>query len=90
VVGLLIYWFYHPLQEALIRIVERISLRVIVFLLIVTLGLISSIISAILAAIILVEIVNAQPVVKKPRWRLWWLPVFPLDPAPGLRRLARL
>jgi predicted cation transporter len=88
VVGLLIYWFYHRLQEAIVSMVDRVSLPAIVFLLIVFLGLVSSIISAILAAIILVEIVNALPVVKKAKTEIAVVACFSIGLGAGLTPLG--
>jgi predicted cation transporter len=87
-VGLLIYFFYHRLQGAIVGLVGRIPLTVIVFLLIVILGLISSIISAILAAIILVEIVNALPVVKKAKVEIAVVACFSIGLGAGLTPLG--
>jgi predicted cation transporter len=87
-VGLLIYFFYHRLQGAILGMVDRIPLSWIVFLLIVILGLISSIISAILAAIILVEIVNALPVVKKVKVEIVVVSCFSIGLGAGLTPLG--
>ncbi|MEN6395926.1 MAG: DUF1646 family protein [Methanoregula sp.] len=88
VFGLLIYVFYHRLQTAIVGMVDRFSLKLIVFLLIVVLGLISSIISAILAAIILVEIVNALPVVKKAKVEIAVVSCFSIGLGAGLTPLG--
>jgi predicted cation transporter len=88
VVGLLIYFFYHALQGAIVGLVDRLSLPVIVFLLIVVLGLVSSIISAILAAIILVEIVNALPVVRKAKVEIAVVSCFSIGLGAGLTPLG--
>jgi predicted cation transporter len=87
-VGLLIYFFYHRLQEAIVAIVDRVPLSWIVFLLIVILGLVSSIISAILAAIVLVEIVNALPVVKKAKVEICVVSCFSIGLGAGLTPLG--
>jgi predicted cation transporter len=87
-VGLLIYFFYHRLQSAILGMIDRIPLSWIVFLLIVILGLISSIISAILAAIILVEIVNALPVVKKVKVEIVVVACFSIGLGAGLTPLG--
>ncbi len=88
VVGLLIYWFHHQLETAIVGMVDRFPLQVIVFFLIVILGLVSSIISAILAAIILVEIVNALPVVKKAKVELAVVACFAIGLGAGLTPLG--
>ena len=62
--GLLIYFFHHQLEKGINNLTTRVPLTVIVPMLIIVLGLVSSIISAILAAIILVEIINALPIVQ--------------------------
>jgi predicted cation transporter len=87
-VGLLIYFFYHRLQGVILGMVDRIPLSWIVFLLIVILGLMSSIISAILAAIILVEIVNALPVVKKAKVEIAVVSCFSIGLGAGLTPLG--
>jgi predicted cation transporter len=88
VVGLLIYFFYHRLQEAIVALIDRVSLKWIVFLLIVVLGLVSSVISAILAAIILVEIVNALPVVRKAKVEIAVVSCFSIGLGAGLTPLG--
>ncbi|MFA4860127.1 DUF1646 family protein [Methanoregula sp.] len=87
-VGLLIYFFYHQMQRAIINLVDRFSLKWIVFLLIVVLGLVSSIISAILAAIILIEIVNALPVVRKAKIDIVVVSCFSIGLGAGLTPLG--
>jgi predicted cation transporter len=88
VVGLLIHLFYHRIQEAIVGLVGRFSLQAIVFFLIVILGLVSSIISAILAAIILVEIVNALPVVRKAKIEIAIVSCFAIGLGAGLTPLG--
>jgi len=88
VFGFVIYFFYHQLQEAIVSLVDRLSLKWIVFLLIVVLGLVSSIISAILAAIILVEIVNALAVVKKAKVEITVVSCFSIGLGAGLTPLG--
>jgi predicted cation transporter len=88
VVGLLIYWFHHRLESAIVSMVGRFPLQVIVFSLIVVLGLVSSIISAILAAIILVEIVNALPVIKKVKVEIAVVSCFSIGLGAGLTPLG--
>lgn len=65
VVGLIIYKWHEPIHGAIRSMTEKLSLKVMAFILIAVLGLISSVISAILAAIILVEMVNALPLSRK-------------------------
>jgi predicted cation transporter len=84
VVGLLIHLFYHRMQEAIINLVGRFSLKAIVFWLIVILGLVSSIISAILAAVILVEIVNALPVARNAKTEIAVVACFAIGLGAGL------
>jgi len=88
VVGLLIYWFHHKLVGAIVSTVDRFPLPAIVFCLIVVLGLVSSIISAILAAIILVEIVNALPVVRKAKVEIAVVACFSIGLGAGLTPLG--
>ncbi len=65
VVGLIIYKWHKPIHSAIRTMTEKLSLKVMAFILIAVLGLFSSVISAILAAIILVEMVNALPLTRK-------------------------
>lgn len=88
VAGLLLHLFYHRVQQAIIGLVGRFSLQVIVFCLIVILGLVSSIISAILAAILLVEIVNALPVVKNAKAEIAVVACFSIGLGAGLTPLG--
>jgi predicted cation transporter len=88
IVGLLIYWFHHRLVDAIVSTVDRFPLPAIVFCLIVVLGLVSSIISAILAAIILVEIVNALPVVRKAKVEIAVVACFSIGLGAGLTPLG--
>jgi predicted cation transporter len=87
-VGLLLYYFHHRLQEAIVGLVDRFSLSAIIFGLIVGLGLVSSIISAILAAIILVEIINALPVVRKAKVEIAVVSCFSIGLGAGLTPLG--
>ncbi len=86
--GLLIYFFHHRMQEAIVGMVDHVPLKWIVFLLIVVLGLVSSIISAILAAIILVEIVNALPIVQKAKVEVTVVSCFSIGLGAGLTPLG--
>jgi len=86
--GFVISLFHHRLESAIVGMVGRFPLAVIVFLLIVILGLLSSIISAILAAIILVEIVNALPVVKKAKVEIAVVACFAIGLGAGLTPLG--
>ncbi len=86
--GLLLHFFYHRIQEAIVGMVGRLPLRWIVFLVIVILGFVSSIISAIIAAIILVEIVNALPVVKKAKVGITVVACFSIGLGAGLTPLG--
>jgi predicted cation transporter len=87
-VGLLISLIHHNLEAAIISMIGRFPLQGIVFCLIVVLGLVSSIISAILAAIILVEIVNALPVVKKAKVEITVVACFSIGLGAGLTPLG--
>ncbi|HVP96453.1 DUF1646 family protein [Methanoregula sp.] len=88
VFGFLIYFFHHHMERAINRVVESFSLKLIVPLLIIALGLVSSIISAILAAIILVEIVNALPLVKEARIEITVIACFAIGIGAGLTPLG--
>lgn len=65
IIGLIIYKWHKPIHGAIRTMTEKLSLKVMAFILIAVLGLFSSVISAILAAIILVEMVNALPLPRK-------------------------
>ncbi len=65
VVGLIIYKWHGPIHKGIRWMTEKLSLKVMAFILIAVLGLVSSVISAILAAIILVEMANAMPLSRK-------------------------
>jgi predicted cation transporter len=65
VVGLIIYKWHPPIHNAIRKMTNALSLKVMALILIVVLGLVSSVISAILAAIILVEMVNAIHISRK-------------------------
>jgi predicted cation transporter len=70
VVGFLIYLGHRQLEKAIQQVVDTVPLRMLAFLLVVTLALLSSVISAILAAILLIEILCALPLAKEPKVRL--------------------
>ncbi len=65
VVGLIIFRWHGPIHRGIRWMTNKLSLKIMAFILIAVLGLISSVISAILAAIILVEMVNALPLSRK-------------------------
>jgi len=65
IVGLIMYIWHAPIQEAIISLTRTLSVSLAVFLLTVVLGLISSIVSAIIASIILVEVLCALPLQRK-------------------------
>ncbi|MHB8101848.1 MAG: DUF1646 family protein [Methanosarcina sp.] len=65
VVGLIIYKWHPPIHNAIRKMTNTLSLKVMAFILIAGLGLVSSVISAILAAIILVEMINAMHLSRK-------------------------
>ena len=88
VVGLFIYCFHHHLERAINGIVETCSLTLIVPFLIIVLGLVSSVISAILAAIILVEIINALPLVKEAKIEITVIACFSIGLGAGLTPLG--
>ena len=61
VAGALFHYLRNSLDRGMRRLLNTVSLRVVVFLGIVVLGLLSSVISAIIAALLLVEFVNVLP-----------------------------
>ncbi len=68
--GLLIYFFYKPFYRGVQYVVNKLSLRIFVFLLILILGLISSVISVIVTSVIMAEIVVALPIRRSERIKL--------------------
>jgi predicted cation transporter len=87
-VGLLIYFFHHQLEKGINNLTTRVPLTVIVPMLIIVLGLVSSIISAILAAIILVEIINALPIVQQAKIEITIIACFAIGLGAGLTPLG--
>ncbi len=86
--GLVIYFFHHQIQDIFTGMIERIPITVIVPATIIVLGLVSSIISAILAAIILVEIVNALPIGRQSKITLAVVSCFSIGLGAGLTPLG--
>jgi predicted cation transporter len=70
VFGLLIHYFHQPFYRAINILVNKLSLRVFVFIFIVFLSLISSIVSVIVTSVVLVEIAAALPLKRKERINL--------------------
>lgn len=64
--GLLFHFFKEKFTQQSARVLERVSLPLVVFFIILLLGLLSSIITAIIAAIVLVELIALLPV-KRPQ-----------------------
>jgi len=61
VAGLLFHYGRDKAQRAMSSILDKVSIKVVVFLMVVLLGLASSVITAIIAALLLVELVNCMP-----------------------------
>jgi len=61
VAGLVFHYGRATAQSAMATILDKVSIKVIIFLIVVILGLASSIITAIIAALLLVELVNCMP-----------------------------
>ena len=61
VAGLLFHYGRDKAQRAMSSILDKVSLKVVVFLMVVLLGLASSVITAIISALLLVELVNCMP-----------------------------
>lgn len=76
VVGLLIYLFYRQFEIGVVFLVNKLNLRVFIFLLIFVLGVLSSVISVILAAVLLAEIIACIPLAKSDRIKLVVLSCF--------------
>lgn len=62
VAGLLFHYGRTHAQKAMASILDKVSIKIIVFLTVVLLGLASSVITAIISALLLVEIVNCMPI----------------------------
>jgi len=65
VAGLLFHYGRDKAQSAMATILDKVSIKVVVFLMVVLLGLASSVITAIIAALLLVELVNCMPIDRK-------------------------
>ena len=61
VAGLLFHYGRDKAQRAMTSILDKVSIKVVVFLMVVILGLASSVITAIISALLLVELVNCMP-----------------------------
>lgn len=88
IMGLVMYFFHHQIQDIFTAMIEHIPIAVIVPATIIILGLVSSIISAILAAIILVEIVNALPIGRQSKITLAVVSCFSIGLGAGLTPLG--
>jgi predicted cation transporter len=62
VAGLLFHYGRDKAQSAMATILDKVSIKVVVFLMVVILGLAASCITAIIAALLLVEMVNCMPI----------------------------
>lgn len=69
VAGMLFHWFRHQIRVGIAGIMGRLALPAFVFLVIVLLGLLASLISAIIAALVLVEVISASSMHRKPAVR---------------------
>lgn len=65
--GIVFHYGRRPIDRGMKKVQEKLSLKWIVFLMVVGLGLISSIITAIISALLLVEMVHLLPLDKKTR-----------------------
>jgi predicted cation transporter len=70
IIGLLIYYFFRQFEIGVVYLVNKLNLRLFVFLLIFVLGVFSSVISVILAAVLLAETIACIPLVKSDRVKL--------------------
>jgi len=61
VAGLLFHYGRDKAQRAMTSILDKVSLKLLVFMIVVILGMASSVITAIIAALLLVELVNCMP-----------------------------
>lgn len=67
VIGLVIYFWHELVQRMIRRVVGQFPFKVLVFGLVVALGILSSVISAIIASIVLIEILCALPLERRPK-----------------------
>lgn len=67
VAGVLFYLGQHSFNQWIVVVLQRISLPLLVFLVIVVLGLLSSVITAIIAAVLLVELISRLPIPRSAR-----------------------
>jgi predicted cation transporter len=65
VAGLLFHYGRTRAQNAMASILDKVSIKLIIFLIIVILGLASSVITAIIASLLLVELLNCMPLDRK-------------------------
>ncbi|MBM2831786.1 MAG: hypothetical protein HW414_838 [Dehalococcoidia bacterium] len=70
IAGLIFHYLRHRIRVGMASLIHRVSWRVFVLLVVVILGLLSSIITAIIAALILVEVVSAIDMHRRPLVRL--------------------
>ena len=70
IAGLLFHYGRDRVEKGMRNILKKVSLKTIVFLMIVVLGLLSSVITAIIAALLLVEMVHVMPLTRKMRAEL--------------------
>src|SRR3990172_5123756 len=69
IAGLVFHFFRHQIRTGVRAIIHRVAFRIFIFVVVVLLGLLSSVISAIIAALVLVEIVSAMDMARKPAVR---------------------
>lgn len=70
IAGLLFYYGRTRAQKAMATILDKVSIKIIIFFIIVILGLASSVITAIIASLLLVELVNCMPLDRKTKINL--------------------
>jgi predicted cation transporter len=70
VFGLLIYYFNRPFYRFIQVAVDKLSIRIFIFILVLVLGIISSVMSVIVTSVILAEIVAALPISRGDRIKL--------------------
>jgi len=61
IAGMLFYYGRDKAQSTMTAILDKVSIKVVVFLMVVFLGMASSVITAIISALLLVELVNCMP-----------------------------
>jgi predicted cation transporter len=88
IAGLIFHYLRHQIRVGVASIIHRVSWRAFVLLVVIVLGLMSSIITAIIAALILVEVVSAMDLPRRPEVRFVVLGCFAIGLGAALTPLG--